>query len=100
MPLTNHRETRPLVLDLLKEQERRRVQREEKSRTPPPINGYRNSVGQASPKKRKRSPLTEDEDDVVEITASELQQSNISGVWFFDAKHSKFELKACMYRQG
>lgn len=55
------------------------MRREQKSRTPPPINGYRNRLGQASPKKRKRSPQTDEEEDVVEITASQLEKSNLTG---------------------
>ncbi|KAH8102938.1 hypothetical protein BXZ70DRAFT_927316 [Cristinia sonorae] len=46
--------------------------------TPPTTNGSGTSSGQTSPKKRKRSPLS-DNDDVVEITASQMKGQNLVG---------------------
>ncbi|THH23148.1 hypothetical protein EUX98_g8030 [Antrodiella citrinella] len=69
---------RPFILGLLAEEERCRTRWLEKSRTPPPSNTHRNDIGQASPKKRKRSPQTEDEDDIVEVAVSQLERSNLA----------------------
>ncbi|TCD70580.1 E3 ubiquitin-protein ligase rad18 [Steccherinum ochraceum] len=78
---------RPLVLNLVKEEERRRKRKEARQSTPPPVDGYRNRVGQASPKKRKLSPQTDgEESDVVEVTASQLAKSNLAGFGIIEDK--------------